>query len=264
MLDSLSISWSSAYLNILSVGSDTLNHTKAKMPTATTTVLDIIDGTQMCARIVAPMGKITKGIIVLQEAFGVNEYIERIEKHFADQGYLAIAPELYHRTAVPGFTNSYTDYAGIKKHIEALTDDGETVDMQSCFDWLVQKGVSCECIATIGFCMGGRASFLANATLPVAAAVSFYGGGIAQTLLSRTNELHAPQLFCWGGADAHILPEHIRAVADALRRANKPYVEAVFSDAPHGFACDAREAYQERSAREAWALTDAFLKQYLR
>ncbi len=225
------------------------------------TQLLVSDGTEMQAY-TAHSAVPAKGMIVIQEAFGVNEYIRRMTDRFTALDYLAIAPELFHRTAPKGFESSYTNKTHAE-HMAALTDEGEIADIQASYDWLLSQGIAADKIAIIGFCMGGRASFLANAALPIAAAVSFYGGGIAQTLLSRTDQLHAPQLLIWGGSDPHILSEHTRKVADALTTAGKPFVEATFSRAGHGFACDARDAYHPASAREAWALTDAFLAEHM-
>ncbi|MSU74766.1 dienelactone hydrolase family protein [Candidatus Kaiserbacteria bacterium] len=224
--------------------------------------LKISDGTEMQAYVARPVVAPMKGIIVLQEAFGVNDYIRRISTRFSNQGYLAIAPELFHRTST-GFDADYTKKEGVVEQMQALSDNTISVDLKASFDWLIAQGISEKKVAVIGFCMGGRAAFLANATLPLAAAVSFYGGGIAQTLLPRTHELHAPMLFVWGGKDTHILSEHTRAVADVSTAAGKPFIEVTFSEAGHGFACDARDAYHAPSAREAWALTDAFLEEHL-
>jgi carboxymethylenebutenolidase len=199
--------------------------------------------------------------MVLQEAFGVNDYIRRMADRFAAQGYLAIAPELFHRTH-PGFDADYEKRVGVSEAMGALTPEGQVADMTAAFDWLVGEGVPKNKIVAIGFCMGGRAAYLANAALPLAASASFYGGGITAHL-ERASFLHGPQLLVWGGQDAHILPEHTRAVADALKEARKPFVEATFSAAEHGFACDARSAYHAPSAREALALTDAFFVENL-
>lgn len=111
--------------------------------------------------------------------------------------------------------------------------------------------------------MGGRASYLANATLPLAAAVSYYGGRIAPDLLPLAKNMHAPILLFWGGKDKHILPEQYRAVSDALREAGKAYTEVVFSEGDHGFSCDERASYNPKAAKEAWALTLEFLKDEL-
>jgi carboxymethylenebutenolidase len=224
--------------------------------------LTVSDRTEMNVYVARPSAASNKSIIVFQEAFGVNSYIRSVVDRFAAHGFLAVAPELFHRTG-PGFEGSYTDYAGVKEHVEALTEAGLAADAQASYDWLLSEGMPVDRIAAIGFCMGGRASFIANAKLPLAAAISFYGGGIAPALLPRAPELRAPHLFAWGGKDTHILPEHRHAISEALTAAGKPFVDVVFSEANHGFACDVRAAYHEPSAREAWALTDAFLTNHL-
>ena len=116
-----------------------------------------------------------------------------------------------------------------------------------------------------------RASFLADALLPLKASVSYYGGGIAPSegggffpdLLGKAGDLHAPILLFWGGLDSHIGPEQVRATEDALKAAGKPYAQVVFSQADHGFFCDARASYNPDAAGQAWALTLAFLSTYL-
>jgi len=115
--------------------------------------------------------------------------------------------------------------------------------------------------------MGGRVAVLTNVVLPVSAAISFYGGGIAPNpfspgLLDRAGELHAPQMLLWGGLDKHLGPEVARAVTEAIRAAGKPFVHVEFSDADHGFFCDARSSYNPNAARQAWALALAFLSVY--
>jgi carboxymethylenebutenolidase len=96
--------------------------------------------------------------------------------------------------------------------------------------------------------------------VPLHAAVSFYGGGIALGLLDRAPNLQAPSLLIWGGLDKHITPEHRKAVTEALSARQKIYVNVEFSRADHGFFCDERASYEPRSARQAWALTLEFLR----
>ena len=115
--------------------------------------------------------------------------------------------------------------------------------------------------------MGGRAAVLASIALPLAAAVSYYGGGIAPNpmnpgLIGRLKDLHSPVLLVWGGSDTHVTTEHSRQVADALTAAAKTFVNITFSDADHGFFCDARASYNPTAATQAWQLTLAFLNTY--
>ena len=100
--------------------------------------------------------------------------------------------------------------------------------------------------------------------MPLAAAVSYYGGGIAPNpmnpgLLGRLKDLHSPVLLVWGGSDTHVTTEHSRQAADALTAAGKSFVNVTFSDADHGFFCDARASYNPVAAGQAWPLTLAFL-----
>jgi len=208
-------------------------------------------------------------VLVIQEAFGVNGHIRDVAERFAREGFVTVAPELYHRTA-PGETFAYNEFEKVMPHMRALTEEGLSADLRASYGWLTSNNcVQSEAIAAVGYCMGGRVSFLANAVLPLKAAVSYYGGGIAPNptgpgLLGHVGELRAPVLFYWGGKDKHIPPEQRRAVVDALSAAGKSFVNVEFSDADHAFFCDQRPSYNEPAARQSWALTLAFLRDNLR
>jgi len=216
--------------------------------------LQVADGTTMNAFVATPAdgGKLP-GLLVFQEAFGVNPHIRDVTQRFAKQGYVAIAPELFHRSG-PGFEGAYTNFPACMPHMQALTPEGLTNDAKAAFDWLQKNPrILPNCTASVGFCMGGRVSFLANSAVPLKAAISFYGGGI-----------HGPMLFFWGVLDSHIPSEQIRSVIDAMKEAKKKYVTVEFSDADHGFFCDARASYKETAAKQAWDLSLRFLATYVR
>jgi len=195
------------------------------------------------------------GIIIFQEAFGVNAYIRDIAGRFA--------PELFHRTG-PGFEGSYTDFPGTQVHLSKLTDQTLESDVRAAYGWLAaDPRTDAERIAAIGFCMGGRVSFLANSIVPLRAAVSFYGGGIAPAMLGRAGSLRAPMLFFWGGLDTHIGPEQTRTVEEALRAAGREFTAVTFSYADHGFFCDQRANYSEKASRQAWPMTLEFLQDHM-
>jgi carboxymethylenebutenolidase len=221
--------------------------------------LGVDDGTSMQAFVVSPTAAGRKpGLIVFQEAYGVNDHIRDVAARFAAQGFVVIAPELYHRTGTH-VEGPYGDFAALGPHFNAVNSDTIAADSRAAHAWLVsQPEVDPTRIATIGYCMGGRAAFVANLELPLAAAVTYYGGGIAPALLDRVAQLHAPHLFCWGGKDTHIPPEQTRAIDDALRAADKPYTTVTFGEAGHAFFCDQRADYRPAAAAEAWALTIAF------
>jgi carboxymethylenebutenolidase len=230
--------------------------------------LAVDDGTSMRAYVARPAGAAaSRGLIVCQEAFGVNAHIREVTERFARQGFLAIAPELFHRTG-PGFEGRYDDFPSAMGHMLALSDDRMAADLRAAQAWLTANGRGADFpVAAVGFCMGGRAAILTALTVPVACAVSFYGGGIAPNpnnagLLNRIAELRAPVLLFWGGRDKHIGPDQIRAVTEALRDAGKNYINVEISDADHGFFCDARASYNPVAASHAWPLVLAFLNTY--
>jgi carboxymethylenebutenolidase len=222
--------------------------------------LSVGDGTTMQAYAAQPAAAngAVPGIILLQEAFGVNHHIRSVADRLAQAGYAVVAPELFHRTAAPGLEIPYNDFPSAMPHYFAITNEGLTADLQAAHAWLTdQPGVVADKIGSIGFCLGGRVSFLANAVLPLAAAVSYYGGGTEQ-IKDRAADLHAPHLFFWGGLDQHISKENVAEVIAAVDAAKKPYINTVLSDADHGFHCDERPSYNPAAAHEAWALTLAF------
>jgi carboxymethylenebutenolidase len=227
--------------------------------------LSVNDGTTMRAWVARPKEDgAYPGLLVFQEAFGVNAHIRDVAVRFAREGFVALAPELFHRTGA-GFEGRYDDFGGVQQHLKALSDSAMAADERAAFDW-VRHTIGPELpISAIGYCMGGRAAFLAGLTLPLACAVSYYGGGIAPNeknpgLLGRASGLQCPMLFFWGGRDRHIPPEQIRALTDVLRTAGKNFVNVEISNADHGFFCDARPAYSPAAALLAWPLTLAFLR----
>ena len=227
--------------------------------------LTVADGTEMRAYTAFPgsTGPLP-GIILLQEAFGVNHHIRSVADRLAAAGYAVIAPELFHRTAAPGLEIAYADFAtGAMPHYSAINGTDLTADLRASFDWLhAQPLVKADKIGSIGFCLGGQVSFLANAVLPLAAGVSYYGGG-THTIADRAPDLHATHLFFWGGLDAHISKEQIAQVTEAVEAAGKPFINTIISYADHGFHCDERPSYNAEAAAEAWAMTLAFFGEKL-
>lgn len=240
--------------------------TKPKKPNGQYVTLTVENAPDMDAYTVRPASALPvkhPGILVFQEAYGVNDHIRDVANRFAALGFVVIAPELYHRTGAR-VEGDYADFKALGPHFNALTNEGTVADGRAAFSWLVsQPDVDSARIAAIGYCMGGRAAYLANSAARLAASVSYYGGGIAPALLDRAPRLNGPQLFFWGGKDARIPPEQHRSVADALRAAGKPFVDVEFSEAEHGFFCDQRPSYHAPSARQSWKLTLQFLEEHL-
>lgn len=228
--------------------------------------LSVNDGTKMRAWTARPKEQGTyPGLLVFQEAFGVNAHIRDVAGRFAREGFVAVAPELFHRTAEAGFEGRYDDFSSVMPHIKALSDATMAADLRAAHDWLRGTIGEGSPLSAIGYCMGGRAAFLAAITLPLTAAISYYGGGIAPSatnpgLLGRASGVQSRLLLFWGGRDKHIPPEQVRAVTDALREAGKNFVNVEISNADHAFFCDARPSYSPAAALLAWPLTLAFLR----
>jgi carboxymethylenebutenolidase len=223
--------------------------------------LKVSDGSEMSAYVAKPSGSPQAGLIVIQEAFGITQHIQRVADRFAKEGYLVISPELFHHTAPPGFTVGYTEFDLVKAHYGALTLPGLEADMKACFGWLKDNGV--QKIGSVGYCLGGRVSYVANSVLHLNAAVSYYGR-IAPDLLERAKDQHGPLLLFWGGSDKGIPPADAQSAVNALRAAGKPFTNVEFSEAGHGFNCDDRPgSFHAESSEQAWGMTLAFFKKHL-
>lgn len=236
--------------------------TSPSAPTATVQ-LAVTDGSTMSAFVARPQGEPRGGLLVFQEAFGVNRHIREIAQRWAAEGYTAIAPELFHRTA-PGFEGSYTDFSAVMPHMRAMAPDRVTADIQAAHQWLEQNGnlggPASQRIGAIGFCMGGRVAMRAAAVVPLAAAVSYYGAGFPP---AEAAKIQAPLCLFWGGQDQHITAEIRRGLVDALAAAGKTFSSTVFSQADHGFNCDQRPSFNAAAAADALAMARSFLARHL-
>jgi carboxymethylenebutenolidase len=221
--------------------------------------IKVDDGTTMLAWLAEPAGqKPTRGIMVFPEVFGVNTHIRDVTNRFASLGLVALSPELFHRTAPPKWECSYTDFPSAMPHIQAAKEATIESDVKATYSWLKNNTEAGGKIACVGYCMGGRVSFLANSAVPLKAAISYYGGNMP-SLLQRTSKLSAPMLLFWGERDQHITAEHRNQVMASMREAKKEYIDILFSNADHGFFCDARQSYEPNSAKLSWDVVQSFL-----
>ncbi len=220
--------------------------------------LAVADGSSMRAwytRSAQPKGR--PGVMLFQEAFGVNSHIRSVADRFAKAGYAVIAPELYHRAA-PEFEGNYEDIAPAIALARQLKPKDLEQDVRATYDFLRQSAG--DKIACVGYCMGGRVSFVANVTAPVKAAVSYYGGGLAD-MIRRSSDCSAPMLFFWGEQDQHIPGEQRQKVAEGMRESRHPSVQVTFSDAGHAFFNDQRPSHNAAASKLAWELTLSFFEQ---
>jgi carboxymethylenebutenolidase len=236
------------------------------MQTSTTT-LNTSDGAMDLYR-AAPDTAATAAVIVIQEAFGVNDHIQDVTRRFADAGYLAVAPHLFHRTGDPVL--DYGNFDKIMPHMQALTEAGLLADLDATLAHLAEGGLATGKTAIVGFCMGGTVSFLAAARRPLAAAVTFYGGGVAEgrfgmpPLVELAAELQAPWLGLFGDLDESIPVEQVEQLRAATASAGVPTEIVRYPEAGHGFHCDQRPgSYHQASAADAWSRTLAWLERHL-
>lgn len=210
-------------------------------------------------------------VIVLMEAFGLNNWCKSICNRLAQSGFAAIAPDFYR-----GTTYEYTDVAGAIGKLKSLNDDAIMSDVGKSLDFLAGKSeINANGIGVMGFCMGGRYAFLTNAVYPtkIKAAISFYGGGIDATagnplgqksLLDRSPAMQSPIMLMYGSEDQLIAADEHGRVAAALSKAKKRYILNLFPKAGHGFMSDRRENYAPEAAAEAWMMTTGFFSQNLK
>jgi carboxymethylenebutenolidase len=206
-----------------------------------------------------PQGEARGAIVVLQEAFGVNGHIEDVCGRFAAAGYRAVAPHLFHRSG--DAVIDYEDMQTVVEHIMQLSADGLEADLTATLGHLAGAGFAPPRVGVVGFCMGGSVSLLAAARHQLGAAVTFYGGGVAEgrfgmpALVDLAPELQTPWLGLFGDRDESIPPADVEQLRAALTGAPVETDIVRYADAEHGFHCDARESYNADAAADAWKRT---------
>lgn len=208
---------------------------------------------------VADPGQGGPALLVIQEAFGVNDHIQDICRRLAAAGWLAVAPDLFHRSG-KRLTYGYDEFQKIMPIFAALTNDALETDIRAALDWLRGRATR---VGVVGFCMGGFSAFLAACRTDVDSAVCFYGGGIVHAreglamrpVLKEAVNMKCPVLLFFGGRDKSIPRDDVRTIEDALTRLDKKHEVVVYDDADHGFNCDRRASYHAPSAADAWRRT---------
>lgn len=208
-----------------------------------------------------PEGKPRAAVVVLPEIFGVNQHIRAVTDRFAARGYLAVAPALFARVQ-PEVDLGYSSddlQTGIalKTAVEKLPGIGVLADIQAAIQHAAAH--SGGLVGIVGFCWGGLMAWRAACDLEgLAAAVSYYGGGIT-THAEIARQPRCPVLAHFARHDAWIPLEGVQFFS-----AKHPEVQAHVYDADHGFNCDQRAAYDESAAITARNRTLEFFGQHLR
>ena len=222
----------------------------------------------------APAGKTDLPVIlVIQEIFGVHEYIADTARRFAKAGYLAIAPELYARQGDP---TKYGEMAKLMAEVVSKVPDEQVMaDLDGAVKWAGANGGNLAKVGITGFCWGGRITWLyAEQSKNVKAGVAWYGRlvGTASALtpkhpLDLAAEIKAPVLGLYGGQDGGIpvatVDQMKAALADAGSKGNaaaKASEFVVYPDAPHAFHADYRPSYRKEPADDGFKRALAWFK----
>jgi carboxymethylenebutenolidase len=212
-------------------------------------------------------------VLVFMEIFGVNAHIREISDRLAREGYVALAPDTFHRTG-PGVEYGYDD-EGMEKGMALLNQlkaDEVVSDVRAAIDFLRGRpDVQGDHIGCMGFCIGGHVTYLAACETDVRAAASFYGGGVAapqglggaDSTLGRTGKIKGRILCLFGENDEYIPDDQVQAIREALEKGGTNHDIVVYPGAQHGFFCDQRDAYQEKAAVDAWERVKTLFSQEL-
>ncbi|RYF18705.1 MAG: carboxymethylenebutenolidase [Comamonadaceae bacterium] len=220
-----------------------------------------VGGFKVPAYRAAPAGRTGLPVVlVIQEIFGVHEYIADTARRFARAGYLAIAPELFARQGDP---TEYGEIAKLQSEIVAKVPDAQVMaDLDGALKWAAANGGDARKAAITGFCWGGRITWLYAAHGPVKAGVAWYGrlvGTGSQVTPKHPVDiapgLKAPVLGLYGAADTGIPLDTIDKMKTALA-AGSPAAKAsqfvVYPDAPHAFHADYRPSFRQGPAEDGW------------
>ncbi len=207
-------------------------------------------------------GERRPAVLVFMEIFGINVHIRDVAERLAGEGYVAIAPDYFHRTG-PGVEYDY-DASGMAagmKLLGALRAEEMIADAKAAIAFLrARSDVRGDRIGAMGFCIGGHMAYLVACETDVRATASFYGGGIAAAqgpgggtpTLDRSAKIGGTILCLFGGQDAMIPATQVGAIRSALTKSGVRHHIEVYPDAGHGFFCDQRPSYDAAAAADAW------------
>ena len=229
-----------------------------------------VNGFKVPAFFAAPAGKTNLPVIlVIQEIFGVHEYIADTARRFAKAGYLAIAPELYARQGDP---TQYGEMAKLMSEIVSKVPDAQVMaDLDGAVKWAGANGGDGGKVGITGFCWGGRITWLYTAHNPnVKAGVAWYGRLVGQASaltpkhpVELTGVLNGPVLGLYGGQDGGIpltTVDQMKAALATGSAAAKKSQFVVYPEAPHAFHADYRPSYRKDAADDGWLRALAWFK----
>jgi carboxymethylenebutenolidase len=228
-------------------------------------VLEARDGARFAAFTAVPDEPPRAGVIVLPDVRGLYRFYEELALRLAERGIAAVAIDYFGRTAGVGKRDEGFEY---REHVDQTTPEGIQADVAAAVEWLRSPaGGAPGAIFTVGFCFGGRQSWLAAAGgHGLAGAVGFYGRpgpfqdgspGPAQ----RAADMKAPILGLMGGADPAIPEEDVAGFERALEAAGVEHELVTYEGAPHSFF-DRKQEQFAAASEDAWARVLGFIERY--
>ena len=215
-------------------------------------VLEAADGNTFAAFAATPEEPSAVGVVILPDVRGLYRFYEELALRFAERGMSAIAFDYFGRTAGAEKRGDDFEY---RQHVEQTTPEGVQADVAACIAQLTRQGA--RSIFTVGFCFGGRASWLAGADQDgLAGAIGFYGR--PGDAIERAGEIKAPILALQAGADQNISSEDNAAFDQALSSAGVEHEVVTYAGAPHSFFDRKQEEFAAASD-DAWAKVLAFI-----
>ncbi len=225
-------------------------------------VLESDDGTQFAAFAALPDESSEAGVVILPDVRGLYRFYEELALRFAERGYAAVAIDYFGRTA--GVDKRRDDFE-YRPHVERTTSEGVQADVAAAVAWLRTQG--CSAVFTVGFCFGGRNSWLAAASgHGLAGAIGFYGrpgagGDGSPGPAQLADRIEAPILALQAGADQNITAEDNAAFEDALQAAGVDHDVVTYEGAPHSFFDRKQEEFEEAST-DAWRRVLNFIEHH--
>jgi carboxymethylenebutenolidase len=206
------------------------------------------------------------GLVVMQHQGGVDEFLQQITERLGHAGYIAAAPDLYHRDG-PDCQDDIVTRRSRLSDRRIINDIAATISLLQ-----LQSGAAGDKIGIIGFCMGGRLAYLGAATNPAfKAAVAFYPGNTFRAWgrdlpspFERTKDIHCPLQGHFGADDGNPSPADMVKLDEELKKFGKAHEFYAYENAGHAFLDSTKESYRPHADEASWPRTLEFLNRYLK
>ena len=210
-------------------------------------------------------------VVVVQEVWGVNSHIQSVADRLPSQGYVGLAPAIFHREGPMTLGLHEEMQTGIDR-MGRCTDGNLVADIRAAVEYLkAQPFVQPDRIGIVGFCFGGRVSYLAACNISdIKATAVYYPGRVLQAMgsgpspLEQTARMNSTVIGLFGEDDANPTPADVAQIEAELKKHGKTYEFHMYPGCGHGFHCDGRASYRREPALDAWSKTIAWFDKHLK